>query len=251
MALTIEHRVINLITERLRDHLISGAASFALAGTTNPTAILARMVLGGSANVPYPRKFEIEITEAGKASITETTLWANLGNKSPEPYETVIDFSVGVPFAIDDTGVTMTIQTGYAIGDICLVRMGNADKTIVNIVPHPFDFTSLKLPSLSVYIGDTTSQTSITEGTESRAPLILVLCVSASEFNSGDVYEILGDIRDCINRDRNLWDNTTCLSTDLQYNSHELFDLTDNNAAIFMIDSTITYRSNTKNSRIK
>ena len=251
MSLTIEHRIIDLITERLRDHMVNGAQLFVSSLVENAYSLAQLLVLGGSPSVAVPRKFELEVTALGKCRVKETTLWADLGINAPTPYLATIDFVVGTPFQIADSGVTATIQTGYAVGNAWLIRVANAYETVVNIEPHPFDYNELPTPSISVYMGETQDTQQVQSKTDSDMALSLVLCVDKNTFESGGHLEILGDIRDCINRDYHLWDNETCLATMCKQDSHSLIDLTDSNSAIFTIDVSITYRSNTKNARSK
>ena len=250
MSFTIEHCIIDLMVERLRDHMVSGAQLF-VESEDNAYTLSQRITLGGTPSVSVPRKFELKVTALGKCSVTETTLWAELGISAPTPFTGVVDFVTGVPFQIADSGVTATIQLGHAIDDSWLVRVANACETVVNIVPHPFDFNELPTPSISVYMGDTQDTQQVQNKTDSDMALSLVLCVDRNTFEAGNHLEILGDIRDCINRDYHLWDNTTCLATMCKQDSHSLFDLTDSNSAIFTIDVSITYRSTTKNARLK
>lgn len=249
--LTIEHRIANLIVDRLKDCMINGALAFVREGVPNASSLKDRMVLGGTVPTTIPRKFELLVTATGKVRVKETTLWADLGTQAPAPYLETIDFVAGVPFDIAGTGVTATLASTYKLNDEWIVRIANAYSTIVNIVSHPFDFTSLPTPSISVYFGITEDAPVVTEKIESTVPLEIMFCVDANTFSSGKALEMIGDIRDCINRDRSLWDNTECLAANCICNSHQPFDLTDNGVAIFNISSTITYRSNKKNARIK
>ena len=251
MAFTIEHRIIDLIVERLRDHMVSGAQAFVSSEKENAYSLGQLIAIGGTPSVSVPRKFELEVTAAGKCNVTETTLWADLGVNAPIPFSATVDFEVGIPFAIADSGVTATIKLGYAIGNEWLVRVANACETVVNIVQHPFDYNELPTPSISVYMGVTQDTQQVQSKTDSDMALSLVLCVDKVSFENGDHLEILGDIRDCINRDMHLWDNTTCLAMTCRQDSHALFDLTDSNSAIFTIDVSITYRTTTTNARLK
>lgn len=251
MSLTIEHRIIDLIVERLRDHMVNGAQAFVSSEEKNAYTLGQLITLGGVPSVSVPRKFELEVTATGKCSITETTLWADLGVNAPTPFSGIVDFTVGTPFQIADSGVTATIKTGYATGNCWLVRVANAYETVVNIVPHPFDYNEIPTPSISVYMGETQDTQQVQGKTDSDMALRLVLCVDKNTFEAGGHLEILGDIRDCINRDYHLWDNETCLATMCKQDSHSLIDLTDSNSAIFTIDASITYRSMTKNARSK
>lgn len=249
MPLTIENQVIQLITERLRDHMVNGAYVVPM-GSENVSTLSNKIALSGDPVTTYPRKFEIEVVSATEVRVIETTLWADLGNNHPAPIDEDIEFTAGTPFVIGDTGVSVSITSPVA-GDSWQLRIGNAAHTVFAVEAHPFDYESLPTPSISVYLSTTSESITTTQHVDSEARINIVLCVDANTFESGLGYELIGDIRDCINRDRALWDNQKCLAINCISTNHELFDLTDSNSAIFMIEGLITYRSQLKNSRAK
>jgi len=250
MALTIEHRIFNLICERLRQHMVSD--SVVSIGVDSPISMFERIAVSGSFSGTYPRAFEILITGPGTCHITETTLFANLGTSAPAPYEDDIVFTAGIPFEIDSTGISITIASDYLVNDEWLIRLGNAAYSVPNIYESPIDYESIQsVPSIAVYATGNTVNQLILDKSELTMDVVLILTLSKEQVENGHHLEILGDIRDCINRDAKLWDNTTCLAEDCNYQSDAYYEQTDRGNAIFICNLQVRYRTTLNNSRIK
>jgi hypothetical protein len=251
MSLTIESQISNLITERLRDHMICGSAIFVPSDSMNAHTLLGMIEITGLSTCIYPRKFSINVVSSTIAHIKETTLYADMGNNAPIPFESDVTYSIGVPFAVTNTGLFATIKADAYPDSSWLLRVGQSSNTVSNIEIHPFDYTSLPTPSICIYATHTDNNREIMNAFVSDMTLVCILCVDTETFEAGVAYEIIGDIQDCINRDRALWDNTKCLSMDCYKRSHEIIDCSDSGTVIFKIESQIKYQTQLKNARSK
>lgn len=246
MSLTIENRIVALIAERISDHMIAGALAFVPEGSVEPDTLINRIALSGAFTGSVPRKFELEVTVLGTVQITEKTLWADLGLHAQ--YSDSISYTSGVPFDLTDTGVDITL-TGAEIGDKWLVRCGTASSSVPAVYENYFQFETMPFPAITVvWLGGSHSPEA-SGYLDVTGTLACYLSVSASQFESGEAREILGDLRNCLNRDRHLWDGSVCLANDCLTNSDEMFDRSDNGSVIFRLDSTIKYRSKLKDAR--
>lgn len=248
MSLTIEHRVFNLICERLTQHLVSGALVGIEEGSD--ISLYDSIVASGTFAGSYPRSFILEVTAPGVCHVTEDTLFASLGSSAPAPINTNVNFVEGTPFAIGTTGVSVTlsnVETGYKWA----LRLGNAYQSILGVFEHPIDYSGLPAPSLAVYSSGNSKTLEVLDKTQSQMELDIVLTCSKEQVENGDHFEILGDIQDCINRDPKLWDNTTCLAENVIYTGDNYFDQTDRGNSIFVCNIQVIYRSSLKNARIK
>ena len=70
-------------------------------------------------------------------------------------------------------------------------------------------------------------------------------------YESGAQYEILGDLRDFINSDSSLYDNSVCLATNVVYVSDQYFDLSDREDSLFKIELRINYSQKLTDARLK
>lgn len=250
MSKSIESRIITLITDRLEDALINEAQLFVPVGSDNKSSLSAKAVLSGTYNGTHPRKFEIEVKDANTLHITETTLWANLFTNHAAPIDTDVTFVAGTPLEIASTGISIEIDATAEVGDEWLVRVGKASNTVANVVPHPFDFNELELPSVSVYSTQDDESPIVQGQSDHDASFTVVLCVSPEMFSNGDGYEIKADIRDAINLDRALYDNTDCLADDCYVTTTRLYDASKvSGKAIFMIEFLVKFRTQHTNSR--
>jgi len=248
MKFTIEHEIFDLICERLKQHLVCGA--MIEIPESKPISHYSKIEISGTQNILYPRTFEVSITGENKCTISEKTLFADLGTSAPIPYFQEIDYVAETPFEIDSTGIYLLIKSSAEIEDEWLIRIGNAYSSVV-VYPHPFDYSGLPAPSLGVYATGNSSSPLVLEKQESVMDLDIVLTLSKEQVENGDHLEILGDIRDCINRDQKLWNGTSCLSENLIYMSDVYLEQTDRGNSIFVCSAQITYRSQLKNARLK
>lgn len=251
MSLTIENQISNLITNRLKDHMINGATISISDDVPNARTLLELISISGTSVYDYPRKFEISISSSTLVHIKETTLFADLGNSAPTPFESDVSYVIGTPFVISDSGLSATAHAGVSIGNAWTLRIGQASNTVTNIDAHPFDYTSLPTPSISVYSTDTENDKEISNVSSANLTVVCILCVDAQTFEAGIGYEIIGDIQDCINRDRALWDNTQCLASECFKKNHSIIDRSDSGTVIFKIEINVKYRTQLKNSRSK
>jgi len=251
MSLTIENQISNLITERLRDHMVDGSAVFVSNDDPNAHTLLGLINISGTSVCMYPRKFEISIVSSVTAHIKETTLFADMGNSAPAPFESDVLYVIGTPFAITDTGLFASVSNSVSDGNKWLLRIGQASSTVSNIDAHPFDYTALPTPSISVYSTDTENDKEISNVSSANLTVVCILCVDAQTFEAGIAHEIIGDIQDCINRDRALWDNTQCLASECFKKNHSIIDRSDSGTVIFKIEINVKYRTQLKNSRSK
>ena len=246
MSLTIENRIVNLIAERISDHMIAGALAFVPEGSMDADTLINRIALSGSFTGPIPRKFELEITALGTVAILETPLWADLGPHAQ--YSQSISYTSGVAFDLTDTGVDIAL-TGAEVGDKWLVRCGTASTSVPAVYENYFQFESMPFPAITVVWLGGSHIPEVQGYLDVTGTLTCYLSVSATQFESGEAREILGDLRNCLNRDSHLWDGSVCLANDCLTNSDELFDRSENGSVIFRLDSTIKYRSKLKDAR--
>jgi len=249
MSLTIEHRISNLLVERLKQHLVNGVSISIDAGKS--ISLYDKFSISGTASIAYPRSFEIEIIEADVCRISEQTLFADLGTSAPPLYDQEILFAETVSFQLANTGLEVTIGLDSDVGDSWLVRLGTAYTTIQDIYSHPFDYEGLSCPSIAVYSAGNARDPKPLEKQESVMEVALFLTLSKEQVENGDHFEIIGDICNCINRDQHLWDGTTCLASDVVYKNDDYFEQTDRGNSIFVCRVQITYTNNLKDARLK
>lgn len=251
MSFTIEHQIMNLLSERFRQHMVDNAIVLVPAGNETPVAAQNGVSISGSFSGAYPRSFNISVLSADELTITENTLYADLGTDAPAPYNQVVSFAPGIPEPISGTGISIAISADVPIGTIYQLRMGNASFTIAEVHEHPRDLNEMSVPSIAIYSSGNACQNAPNETMQSSTDITIALTVSPEQVENGDHFEMLGDIRDCINRDPHLWNNTTCLSSDVVYTGDSYFDQSDAGNSIFTASVQIVYRSKTKNARLK
>lgn len=254
MSQTIQHRIVNLFSERLRDALIAGFQGFIPVDADDKQTLMDKADIGGTFTGLYPRKFEIEVVSTtatgGVIHILETTLWADLYQTHPAAFDDDVSFTFDTPLEIAGSGVTISLASTVESGDKWVMRCGNASSTVVNIVPNVVDFDDAQTPFVTVYATNDDETQVVQSKTDHELSIVVVLVVSNEEFESGIGYEIVGDIRDCINRDRALYDNDICLSTDCSVISSGIFDASKvTGKTTFKIDCTVRYRTQYNNSR--
>jgi hypothetical protein len=247
MSLTIQHRIELLIAERLSDHLVCNSEKFVLTATENKETLLEKLSLSGEYAQSYPRKFSISVIDNDTLHVTERTLWADM-REHPVEYDADVSFVNFTPFDIADSGIVATI-TGGVVGDYWIVKGGKASNTLVDIVAHPV-LDDEVVPRLSVYAAGNEVDRKVLDKDENELDIILRLAVSGDDFESGIAHEWLGDITDCLNRDRSLYDNTECLTTDFYFDSSFLIDASrESGKAIFQIQAKAKFRTSHTNSR--
>ena len=248
---TIEHRISDLIEERLKQHMVKNVLLLVDSESNTPAFDAGNIVARGTYSGSYPRSFEIQVNTDSTVDISEVTLFADLGADSPLPYVDSVSFTVGTPFAISSTGILLEITDLPTVNTKYMVRMGNAFASIPDVIQHPVNFYDLNAPSLSVFFDGDAAQNLPVERTRSTMDMNIVLALGPEAVSKGDHYELLGDIRDCINRDPHLWDGTTCLSDDVMFTGSNYFDQIDRGNSYFVIVAQIVYQSKTKNARLK
>lgn len=253
MSFTIEHRIFELVCERLRQHF---------AGNTPDSAILAIPVgddvknidlitISGNFTGLYSRSFEISKVSDGVCHIKEVTLFAELGNSAPVPFDDDVLYSDGVAFEVAGSGMSIAISADAEDGMEWMLRMGNAFMKIPDIWEHPIDYAGKGTPCICVYASGNTSDALVLEKLECVMDLDILLCLGKEAVENGDHLEILGDIRNMVMRDPHLWDGATCLSENFAYRGDIYYEQTDRGNSIFLCNCQITYRSSIKNARIK
>lgn len=248
---TIEHRIVDLIAERLRQHMVCNAMALINSDTETPTFDAENIAVSGAYTGAIPREFRLVFSMAGTLAIQETTLFADMGTDQPTPFFDLSAYEIGEAIEIDSTGISVSINSEIASETEYLIRMGNASVSVPEIVLHPVNFYDLQAPSISVfYSGDSTQNQTVAQ-TRATLELSVVLCVSPEMMKEGIHLEVLGDIRDCINRDPHLWDGSACLSDDIAFTGSNYFDQVDRGNSYFVATAQIVYRSQTKNSRMK
>jgi len=250
--LTIEHRIMNLLETRLRQYLVNGSAIYVSSETLNPVLASESITSSGVLVQSYPRSFELEITEAGKCKISEVTLYANLGFDAPEPYISTVDFLPGVPFSISDSGISITILDSYENGMKWLVCASNAAYTIGDVSnKRIYDPNALPSPSISLYATGNDMVYESVDQMDCALDVYLILSISKEMYEFGAQYEILGDLRNFVNKDTNLFDNSICLANNFVYLSDEYFDLSDREDSIFKITMRVNYTHKLTDARLK
>lgn len=247
MTYTIERQVFELITERLKQHLVNNY----YIGRDDNMSIedSSRLSISGNYNGSYSREFVLEITAEGVLDVSETTLFADLGSSAPAPIHIEINFEDGVSFDISTIGLSGIIAEGASVGDAWLLRCGIASHSILQVVSHPSELYDLASHSLAIYSAGNERKDIILETEESTSNIAMYLTLAKEYVENNEHFEIIGDIRDCINRDPKLWDNTKCLASDLKYLSDIYYEQTDRGNSIFEISIQVTYRNQLKDSR--
>jgi hypothetical protein len=250
---TIENRITSLLTERLRQHMVSGFIAFVPEGMPNSNTAAKLISVSGSLSQDYPRSFLIEVTDVNTVTINETTLFADKRSIVSTAIESLeIVYVDGVPFDVGDSGLAFTIGAGAKIGMIWNLRAGHARYTVARVEDHPIDYEQDGTPSLSIYAsGNQVSKDEIVGLQSNVLSVAILLSVSPEEHKKKRHLEIIGDVNNCINRDFFLFDNEICLSSDLDYEGAEYFEQTDRGNSIFIIAVKVKFRTKLKDSRSK
>lgn len=249
MSLTIESRIYSLICDRIQDGMVSTEA---LSCAVSSPDAASRSSFSGTYTGSTPRKFLItvdSVTETGGvAHVLETTLWASFTH--PASYDENITFTFDTPFQIDTTGISYIIKSTAQANDAWEIRVATASKTVLNVVPHPFDYNDLETPSIAVYSTDDSANPQVQGLTDHELSIVCLVVVEKDTFEAGIGHEIVGDLCDILNRDRALYDNSVCLATDCYVTGHRIFDASiSTGKAIFQVDATVKYRTQFNNSR--
>lgn len=250
--LTIEHRIMDLLENRLRQYMVAGTAVYVSTESDNPILWSESISTSGTLLQAYPRAFELEITATEKCKITEVTLYASLGMDAPDPYSGVIDFVSNIPFVISNSGLSVTIKESFTVGMKWLLCASNASYSIGDISnKRIYDPNALPSPSLSLYAIGGPAENNTVDQKDYQLNAFIVLAISKEMYESGAQYEILGDLRDFINSDSALYDNSVCLATNVVYVSDQYFDLSDREDSIFKIELRINYSTKLTDARLK
>lgn len=249
---TIRHRIIDLISGRMRCALVSGATLSAEDGETNPFAVLSGALLSGTFSGVRPEMFRVTRTDETTAHIEEITYWAEIGPEHPVPYSDDVSYVIGVPFEIKSTGIFISIEANSTDGMSWIVRMANAVATIPDIYTLRTNFQDCPYPRLTIYPGNQSPPDKLTgEFASKRMEIMLLLEVDQNTHDSGVIEEILGDIENELNRDEYLYDNQDCLATGCSVTSIEPCEADSSGYTAFWIGFEVNYRHRLSNTRLK
>lgn len=245
---TVRKRIIDLLVERLRD-TVRGTQLYS---TGDNEERQGACDVSGEYTGDFPVKFEITVLDSSTVRIKETTLWREYQSAHPTPYDVTVPYVVGTPIEIDDTGVSIAFDGTEIVGDGWLIRMHTSCETIQYVYPYYNSPEDTGLPSLAVWPGIESSDPAVNDLSVNRLPLVLDLEIDSQSRAFGELESLIGNIKDEINRDHSLYDNTECLAVDCYWDSTELYDSDASPSAIgVIIKIAIQYRTQFNNSRLK
>ena len=203
MANTIRHRILDLLLERLRGALVRDATISPPDGSSaEDVGILTGCAaVSGTYADTRPRMFNIAVTALNTVTVTDVTLWADLGPSHPIIAPATQAYVSGVPFTLSDTSISVTIThnttatAAWLVGKSWVVRMANASETVSSIEAYRTAWNDEPFPRLSVFASsDDPDNQGTLENSTKRLQINLLLDVDSQNRNGGRIEELLGDI---------------------------------------------------------
>ena len=257
MAKTIRHRILDLLLERLRGALVSNAIINPPDGSSaeDVGVLSACAAVSGTYSDTRPRMFDITVSALNTVTITDATLWADLGPGHPIIAPATQAYVSGVPFTLADTGISITIAhnatASWLVGKSWVVRMAKASETVSSIEAYRTAWNDEPFPRLSVFASSDDPDTQGTlESSTKRLQINLLLDVDSQNRNGGRIEEILGDIENEMLRDVYMYDNTQCLAQNIEFLGSTLYDADESSISMVMTFE-IRYRNKLTNTRVQ
>ena len=259
MANTIRHRILDLLLERLRGALVKDATISPPDGSSaaDVGALTGCAQVSGTYADTFPRMFNITVSALNRITITDATLWADLGPSHPVIAPVTQAYVSGVPFTLANTGISVTIThnatatAAWLVGKSWVVRMAKASETVSSIEAYRTAWNDEPFPRLSVFASSDDPDTQGTlESSTKRLQINLLLDVDSQNRNGGRIEEILGDIENEMLRDVYMYDNTQCLAQNIEFLGSTLYDADESSISMVMTFE-IRYRNKLTNTRVQ
>jgi hypothetical protein len=263
---TIRHRILDILVARLRNGLVADCILNAPDDITDPTEYIKPASVSGTYNAVKPRAFSVAVSAANTVTITDETLWAESGPEHPVIAPVTQAYVAGTPFELGVTGIFFTIThnitdsegtplsitSASLIGKSWNVRIAKASETIRSLAAYRSEWGQDEpFPRLAVFPApEEPVSGGVIESSTKRLQINLLLDIRFETNNTGRIEELFGDVLNEMLRDVNLYDNSNCLATNLEYLGSTPFEANNLEEVSFAISFEITYRNKLTDTRV-
>lgn len=266
MSKTIRHRILDILTARLRNGLVADCILDVPNNTPDPTEYQKPVSVSGTYNAVKPRAYSAAVSAANTVTITDTTLWAEFGPSHPVVAPVTQAYVSGTPFELGGTGIfftithnitdangtPITITSASLIGKSWNIRIAKASETVRSIAEYRSEWGADEpFPRLAVFPApEEPVSNGVLESSTKRLQINLLLDIRFENNNTGRIEEIYGDVLNEVLRDYSFYDNVNCLATNVEFLGSTPFEANCIEEVSYAISFEITYRNKLTDTRI-